>query len=209
MEAAGTVAPVRLAVLASGTGTLLEAILADGLEVVLVVVDRPCRAVEVSEAAGVPVAQLLRDSFGKDFHRPAYTERVIAALEDTDVDLVAIAGFGTVLSPAFVEAFSGRVLNTHPSLLPAFPGAHAPADAIAHGAKVTGVTVHFVDATLDGGPIIAQRALAIEDGDDAVSLHRRIQRLEHQLLPEVVAQLARGQLLCEGRAVRMVTRDAE
>jgi phosphoribosylglycinamide formyltransferase-1 len=123
--------------------------------------------------------------------------------------LIVLAGFMRILTSRFTDRFPLRIINTHPSLLPAFPGANAPGDALAHGAKVTGVTVHFVDATLDGGPIIAQRALAIEDADDATSLQRRIQGLEHRLLPEVVAQLARGQLLCEGRVVRMVTRDAE
>jgi phosphoribosylglycinamide formyltransferase-1 len=191
MGAAGTVAPVRLAVLASGTGTLLEAILADGLEVVLVVVDRPCRAVEVAEAAGVPVAQLLRDSFGKDFDRPAYTERVIAALEDTDVDLVAIAGFGTVLSPAFVEAFSGRVLNTHPSLLPAFPGWKAVEAALEAGAEVTGCTVHVVTAEVDAGPIVAQQAVAVEPGDTVETLHERIKVVERSLYPRTIRSFAK------------------
>jgi phosphoribosylglycinamide formyltransferase-1 len=181
---------VRLAVLASGTGTLLEAILADGLDVVLVAVDRPCRAVEVAEAAGVPVAQLLRDSFGKDFDRPAYTERVIAALQEADVDLIAIAGFGTILSPAFVEAFPGQVLNTHPSLLPAFPGWKAVEAALDAGAEVTGCTVHVVTADVDAGPIVAQEAVAVEPGDTVEALHERIKVVERSLYPRTIRSFA-------------------
>jgi phosphoribosylglycinamide formyltransferase-1 len=181
---------VRLAVLASGTGTLLEAILADGLDVVLVAVDRPCRAVEVAEAAGVPVAHLLRDSFGKDFDRPAYTERVIAALQEADVDLVAIAGFGTILSPAFVEAFPGRVLNTHPSLLPTFPGWKAVEAALEAGAEVTGCTVHVVTADVDAGPIVAQEAVVVEPGDTVEALHERIKVVERSLYPRTIRSFA-------------------
>jgi phosphoribosylglycinamide formyltransferase 1 len=181
---------VRLAVLASGTGTLLEAILADGLDVVLVVVDRPCRAVEVAERAGVPVATVLRDSFGKDFDRPAYTERVIAALREADVDLVAIAGFGTVLSPAFVEAFPGRVLNTHPSLLPAFPGWRAVEAALEAGVEVTGCTVHVVTAEVDAGPVLAQEPVPVEPGDTVATLHERIKVVERTLYPRTIREYA-------------------
>ena len=182
---------MRLAVLASGTGTLLEAILADGLDVALVVVDRPCRATEVAEAAGVPVAQLLRDSFGKDFDRAAYTERVVAALQEADVDLVAIAGFGTILSPAFVEAFPGRVLNTHPSLLPAFPGWKAVEAALEAGAEVTGCTVHVVTADVDAGPIVAQEPVAVEPGDTVETLHERIKVVERTLYPRTIRAYAK------------------
>ena len=181
---------MRLAVLASGTGTLLEAILADGLDVVLVIVDRPCRAVDVAEEAGVPVAQLLRDSFGRDFDRPAYTERVVGALKDADVDLVAIAGFGTVLSPAFVEAFPGQVLNTHPSLLPAFPGWKAVEAALEAGAEVTGCTVHVVTAEVDAGPIVAQEAVGVEPGDTVETLHERIKVVERSLYPRTIRTFA-------------------
>jgi phosphoribosylglycinamide formyltransferase-1 len=147
--------------------------------------------VEVAEAAGVPVAQLLRDSFGKDFDRPAYTERVIAALEDADVDLVAIAGFGTVLSPPFVEALPGRVLNTHPSLLPAFPGWKAVEAALEAGAEVTGCTVHVVTAEVDAGPIVAQEAVAVEPGDTVETLHERIKVVERSLYPRTIRSFAK------------------
>jgi phosphoribosylglycinamide formyltransferase 1 len=182
---------VRLAVLASGTGTLLEAMLADGLEIVLVVVDRPCRAAEVAEAAGVPVARVVRDSFGPDFDRPAYTERVVSALQQSEVDLVAIAGFGTVLSERFVDAYPGRVLNTHPSLLPAFPGWRAVEAALEAGAEVTGCTVHVVTAEVDAGPVLAQEAVAVEPGDTVESLHERIKVVERSLYPRTIRDYAK------------------
>ena len=107
-----------------------------------------------------------------------------------------------VLTEAFVDAFPRRIVNTHPSLLPAFPGRDAVPQALAYGVKLTGVTIHFVDASLDGGPIIAQEPVPILDGDDAPAVHQRIQRIEHRLLPEVVRRLAAGELSCQGRVVR-------
>lgn len=205
---------MRIAVLVSGNGSNLQALLeaqargelAPG-QIALVVSNRPgAFALERAAQFGVPARTVDHKAYPT---REAFEDAVLAALDEHGAEAVVLAGFMRILTARFTERYPLRILNTHPSLLPAFPGAHAPADALAHGAKVTGVTVHFVDATLDGGPIIAQRALAIEDSDDATSLHRRIQRLEHQLLPEVVAQLARGRLLCEGRVVRMVSRSAE
>lgn len=205
---------MRIAVLVSGNGSNLQALLeaqargelAPG-QIALVVSNRPgAFALERAAGFGVPALTVDHKAYPT---REAFEDAVLAALDEHRVEAIVLAGFMRILTARFTDRYPLRILNTHPSLLPAFPGAHAPADALAHGAKVTGVTVHFVDATLDGGPIIAQRAIAIEDSDDATSLHRRIQRLEHQLLPEVVAQLARGRLLCEGRVVRMVSRSAE
>jgi phosphoribosylglycinamide formyltransferase-1 len=113
-----------------------------------------------------------------------------------------LAGFMRVLTAGFVDRYPLRIVNTHPSLLPAFPGLDAAAQAIAHGVKLSGVTIHFVDASLDGGPIIAQAAVPVVDGDDARTLHARIQGEEHRLLPIVVRSLAAGQLSCQGRLVR-------
>ena len=205
---------MRIAVLVSGNGSNLQALLeaqARGElgpgQIALVVSNRPgAFALERAAGFGVPALTVDHKAYPT---REAFEDAVLAALDEHRVEAIVLAGFMRILTARFTDRYPLRILNTHPSLLPAFPGAHAPAVALAHGAKVTGVTVHFVDATLDGGPIIAQRALAIEDSDDATSLHRRIQRLEHQLLPEVVAQLARGRLLCEGRVVRMVSRSAE
>jgi phosphoribosylglycinamide formyltransferase 1 len=205
---------MRVAVLVSGNGSNLQALLEAEARgelspavISLVVSNRPgVKALERAAAFGKPAVVVDHKAYEG---RSQFEEAMLAVLDEHGAQAIVLAGFMRILTAAFTERFPLRILNTHPSLLPAFPGAHAPADALAHGAKITGVTVHFVDASLDGGPIIAQRALAIEDGDDATSLHQRIQRLEHKLLPEVVAQLARGQLLCEGRVVRRVTRDAE
>src|SRR5262245_55823346 len=132
-----------LAVLASGVGTLLEAMLATGLEPAVVVADRPCRALEVADGAGVPAVLVRRQSFGPSFDRAGYTDRVVATLADHGVGTVAMAGFMTVFTEALFVAHPGRVLNSHPSLLPAFPGAQAVADALAAGVDVTGCTVHI------------------------------------------------------------------
>ncbi|MBK7534596.1 MAG: phosphoribosylglycinamide formyltransferase [Myxococcales bacterium] len=205
---------MRFAVLVSGSGSNLLALLEAERSGALA----PAQiAVVVSNRPGV-LALERAATFGKPAHvvdHRAYSDRLgferalLDLLQLHQVEAVVLAGFMRVLTAQFTDRFPLRIVNTHPSLLPAFPGAHATADAVAHGVKVSGVTVHFVDATLDGGPIIAQRTVPVEDGDDATSLHRRIQRVEHQLLPEVVAQLARGQLLCEGRVVRQVHHDAQ
>lgn len=204
---------MRLAVLVSGSGSnllaLLEAERAGALspgQVAVVVSNRPgVLALERAAAFGKPALVVDHRAFPS---RQDFELELLRVLDEHHVEAVILAGFMRVLTATFTERYPQRILNTHPSLLPAFPGAHAPADALAHGAKVSGVTVHFVDATLDGGPIIAQRAVPVEDDDDATSLHRRIQSVEHRLLPEVVAQLARGQLVCEGRKVQ-VKRDAQ
>jgi phosphoribosylglycinamide formyltransferase-1 len=123
-------------------------------------------------------------------------------LDRHGVAAVVLAGFMRVLTAQFIERFPLRIINTHPSLLPAFPGVDAAGQAIAYGVKLAGATVHFVDATVDGGPIIAQAAVPVADDDDARSLHARIQREEHRLLPLVVRRLAAGELSCQGRVVR-------
>lgn len=176
----------RLGVLASGTGTILTAVLEAGIAVEVVVVDRPCRAEKLAADAGIPVATIQRDSFGADFDRPAYTERVIAALAAEDVDTVAMAGFGTILSPRIFEVFAGRVLNTHPALLPAFKGWHAVPAALAAGVKVTGCTVHLATAEVDDGPILAQEAVPVEPGDTEETLHERIKAVERTLYPATI-----------------------
>jgi phosphoribosylglycinamide formyltransferase-1 len=177
--------PARIAVLASGSGTLLDAILADRLPVVAVLTDRHCRALDVAAQRGVPAELVERTDFGGGFDRDAYTERVVKALQAHDVDLVVMAGFGTIV-PRIVEAYPGRVLNTHPALLPAFKGWHAVRDALAAGVKVTGTTVHVVTAEVDAGPILAQRAIDVHDDDTEVTLHERIKQVERLLYPETI-----------------------
>jgi phosphoribosylglycinamide formyltransferase-1 len=176
-------------VLASGSGTILEAILGAGVPVSLVVADRPCRALHVAADAGIDIEELRRPSFGPDFDRAAYTAELVAALRFHGTDWVAMAGFMTVLAPVAFEVFPGRIVNTHPSLLPAFPGAHAVRDALAFGVKVTGCTVHLATPQVDHGPILAQEAVPVVPGDDETSLHERIKAVERALYPRVLLEL--------------------
>jgi phosphoribosylglycinamide formyltransferase-1 len=185
---------VRIAVLASGSGTILEAILDHGIEVVVVVVDRPCRATEVAEVAGVEAVLVERSSFGPDFDRLAYTHRVLDVLAARRVELVAMAGFGTVLDKPVHYAFPGRILNTHPALLPAFPGWHAVEQAVGAGVKVTGCTVHLATLEVDAGPILAQEAVPVLPGDTVERLHERIKRTERRLYPRTIDAFVKGAL---------------
>jgi len=181
-----TVPVMRIGVLASSGGTNLEAILRAGLPVVAVLVDRPCGATSVADAAGVPAELVQRTSFGLDFDRAAYTEEVVDALERHGVELVVMAGFGTILDKQIHDAYPGRILNTHPALLPAFPGWHAVEEALAAGVKVTGCTVHLATLEVDSGPILAQEAVPVLDDDTAETLHQRIKEVEHRLYPETI-----------------------
>lgn len=188
---------IRLAVLVSGSGTLLEAMLAHGTSVSVVASDRPCRGLDVATLAGIPTVLLDRHvfgGFGREFDRDAFSDALADELRG--VDLVAMAGFGTILTTPFHRAFPGRILNTHPSLLPDFKGWHAVRDALAAGAQTTGCTVHVATEALDDGPILAQREVAIQPGDSEESLHERIKEVERSLYPEVldavIAALARG-----------------
>ncbi|MGC1419494.1 MAG: phosphoribosylglycinamide formyltransferase [Acidimicrobiales bacterium] len=183
---------MRLCVLVSGSGTILEAMIEAGLEVALVAADRPCRGLEVARLAGVEALLLDRRDYGgftKDFDRDTYSAALAGALLVRDVDLVAMAGFGTILTDSFHVAFPGRILNTHPSLLPAFKGWHAVAQAIEAGVSESGCTVHVATEALDDGPILAQRRVAVLEGDDEASLHERIKGCERLLYPLVVARV--------------------
>lgn len=182
--------PRRVGVLVSGTGTILEAILAAGLPVAVVAADRPCRGLEVAAEAGIPTELVDRSrfgGFGVGFDREGFTRALVDALRPYAVDLVAMAGFGTVLAASFHDAHPGRVLNTHPSLLPAFPGWHAVEDALAAGVRQTGCTVHVATVALDSGPVLGQEAVPVLDGDDAARLHERIKEVERVLYPRVIA----------------------
>lgn len=176
----------RLGVLASGTGTVLGAILDAGLTVDLVLLDRPCRAAELADRAGVPVEIVERESYGPDFDRVAYTHRVVDALKHHRIDVIAMAGFGTVLGAPVFDVYPGRILNTHPALLPSFKGWHAVRDALDAGVKVTGTTVHIATEEVDTGPILAQEAVRVLDGDDESSLHERIKEVERRLYPATI-----------------------
>jgi len=185
---------VKIGVLASGSGTNLKAILDAGLPVVVVVADRPCRAMEVAEAAGVPVELVERESFGPDFDRIGYTHRVVDALKRHEVDLVPMAGFGTILAQPIHDAYPGRILNTHPALLPAFKGWHAVRDALAAGVEVTGCTVHIATLVVDEGPILAQEEVPVLPGDTEETLHERIKAVERRLYPETIRRVMQGEL---------------
>ena len=177
---------MRIGVLASGGGTNLEAILDAGIPVAVVVVDRPCGATDVADRHEVDWELVQRDSFGKDFDRLAYTDRVVDVLERHGVELVVMAGFMTIFEKPVFDAYEGRILNTHPALLPAFKGAHAVRDALEHGVKVTGCTVHVATMELDDGPILAQEAVPVLPDDTVESLHERIKVVERRLLPETI-----------------------
>ena len=201
MRASGASAPrwygpiVRIGVLASGGGTILEAMLDRSLPVVTVVVDRPCGAVDVAARVGVAARVVERGDFGPDFDRVAYSKQIVDALHQADVDLVAMAGFGTILDEPVFDAFPGRILNTHPALLPSFPGWHGVADALAYGVKVTGCTVHVATLEVDAGPIVAQEAVSVLPGDTVESLHERIKAVERRLYPETLAAVVAGDLV--------------
>ena len=183
----GTVPRVRIAVLASGSGTILDAICERGLPVALVVVDRPCGAVDVAARHGVIAETVERTEFGAAFDRGAYSARLVEVLRAHDTDLVAMAGFGTILAAPVFDAFGGRIVNTHPALLPAFPGWHGVRDALAHGVKVTGCTVHVATEEVDAGPILAQEAVAVRPDDTEATLHERIKAVERRLYPDTLA----------------------
>jgi phosphoribosylglycinamide formyltransferase 1 len=186
------VSRVRLGVLVSGTGTILEALLADDLPVVVVVSDRPCRGLDVAAAHQLATELVDRHhfgGFGKDFDRDAFTRRVVEVLELHDVDLVIMAGFGTVLTQPVHDAYTGRILNTHPALLPAFPGWHAVDDALAAGVSVTGCTVHLATVDMDAGPILAQEEVAVRPDDTAATLHERIKDVERRLYPATIRKV--------------------
>jgi phosphoribosylglycinamide formyltransferase-1 len=180
---------MRIGVLASGSGTILDAILEAAIPVEVVVVDRPCAATEIAAQHGVAAVVVERDSFGPEFDRLAYTERVVDALAAHDVGLVVMAGFMTVLDKPIFDAYEGRVLNTHPALLPSFRGAHAVRDALAFGVKVTGTTVHVATVDVDDGPILAQEAVPVLPGDDETSLHERIKAVERRLYPATIKDI--------------------
>lgn len=186
--------------LVSGSGSNLQALIdaADPeVNIGLVIADRDdIAALDKARAAGIPTQVIRYQDFpGRDEFSSAIVESAAEA------EVLILAGFMRILSPGAVDQFRQRILNIHPSLLPAFPGAHAVAQALAHGVKLTGVTVHFVDAEVDHGPIIAQREVPVESGDDEASLHARIQSVEHRLYPEVVSAFVRGKIKVSGREV--------
>jgi phosphoribosylglycinamide formyltransferase-1 len=192
----------RIAVLVSGSGTNLQALLDHpvcGPRIALVLSDRPrVKALERAESHGVESAVL----DPKDFDGRASFDRAVAdLLRDRGVDVVVTAGYMRLLGPAVLEAYGGRWLNVHPSLLPAFPGMRGVADALDYGVRVTGVTVFLVDEGMDTGPVVSQEAIEVHEDDDWDSLEARVHEVEHRLLPAATAALVEGRIRVDGRKV--------
>lgn len=179
----------KLAVLVSGRGSILEAIVDDGVAVSLVLADRPCRGLEIAAAAGIPTLLLTRRSYGATFDRQAYSQEVVAALQTHGIDLVAMAGFMTILAEPVFTQYDGRIINTHPSLLPLFRGEHAVKDTLAAGATESGCTIHIATLALDDGPILAQATVPVLRDDTVASLHERIKQVERQVYPRTIRAL--------------------
>ena len=195
-----------VAVLVSGSGSNLQALLDAsatdpdfGARIVAVISDRAgVGALERATRAGVP-AEVVR--WGEFSDREAFSVAVCDTAERHGAEALILAGFMRILSPSAIDRYPNRIINIHPALLPAFPGPHAVPAALAHGVKVSGVTVHFVDDEVDHGPIIAQRTVPVQPGDTEETLHARIQKEEHSLFPEVVKAFAAGSLRVDGRRV--------
>lgn len=197
---------IRVGVLASGRGTDFQS-LVDArdrgeldIELAILICNVPGMPVlERARKARVPSAVVDHRPFGKD--RESFERELVKLLQDARVDLVVHAGFMRIVTAFYVNAFRGRIINIHPSLLPAFPGAHAQRDALAAGVKVSGCTIHFVDESVDGGPIIVQKAVAVKEGDTEETLAARILEQEHVFLPLAVRLFAEGRLKIDGRRV--------
>ncbi|MYC76825.1 phosphoribosylglycinamide formyltransferase [Candidatus Poribacteria bacterium] len=197
---------MNIAVLVSGSGTNLQTLIeqlhqdeTSGINIAVVLSDRrKAYALTRAKRAGIPTHVVRTQDFTNRLDFDAEISRVI---EQHAIELIALAGFMKVFQPPFVQKYRNRIINVHPTLLPAFPGAHPVADTLAYGVKIAGVTVHFVDEDVDSGPIIAQSAVPVLDTDDEESLHNRIQVEEHKLYPEVIKWYAQGKLKIEGRKV--------
>jgi phosphoribosylglycinamide formyltransferase 1 len=198
---------LRVGVLLSGGGTNLQAILdgaGDEYEVVVVISDTAeAFGLDRARRAGVPAVVVDWTAFGKE-RRAAFSEAVARVLLEHKAELACSAGFMRILSAEFHRVFGGASMNSHPALLPSFPGAHGVRDALAWGVKVTGATIHFLTDDLDAGPIILQEAVAVEPGDIEETLHERIKAVEHRLYPQAIRLFARGRLKIEGRIVHVL-----
>ena len=197
---------MKIAVLVSGSGTNLQTLIeklhqdeASGIEIAVVISDRQkAYALTRAERANIPAHVVKTRDFENRLDFDAEISRLI---EHHAAELVVLAGFMKLFQPPFVRKYKNRIINVHPTLLPAFPGAHPVADTLAYGVKFTGVTVHFVDEGVDTGPIIAQSVVPVLDTDDEECLHNRIQVEEHRLYPQVIKWYAQGRLKVEGRKV--------
>ena len=192
----------NLGVLISGRGTnlqsIIDAVAGGRLEAsIAVVISNRADAAGLERASRAGIETLVLDHRGQS--REAYDARLIQELRARSVDLVCLAGFMRILSPAFIQAFANRILNIHPSLLPAFPGVNPPYQAWEHGVKISGATVHLVDESLDGGPIVRQEAIAVQPADTPESLAARILEIEHRIYPAAIGDVLKGRWRIEGR----------
>lgn len=201
-----SVKKLKIAVLVSGSGTNLQTLIeqlhqdeTSGIDIAVVISDRR-KAYALTRAAsvGIPTHVVRTQDFE---NRVDFDAEISKLIEHHAAELIVLAGFMKLFQPLFVRKYQNRIINVHPTLLPAFPGAHPVADTLAYGVKIAGVTVHFVDEGVDSGPIIAQAAVPVLDTDDEESLHNRIQIEEHKLYPKVIKWYAEGRLKVKGRKV--------
>jgi formyltetrahydrofolate-dependent phosphoribosylglycinamide formyltransferase len=192
---------MKLAVMASGTGSILESILLQGVLVELVVADRPCKAIDIASVMGSPTVIVDRRSFGykpwaaENWEREGFTRAIRRELDEHGIELVAMAGFMTILHPSFFDEFDGWILNIHPSMLPRFKGEHAVRDALQAGVPVTGTTIHISTEELDDHRyIVTQQAVPVHDDDTEDTLHERIKKVERELYPQVLRDILTGQI---------------
>jgi phosphoribosylglycinamide formyltransferase-1 len=205
---------LRIGVLGSGSGTNCEAIMqacesgSVPAQVVVVISDVDgARILDRARKRDIPAAFIGPSRF-KTKLEPELEQRVVDTLRQARVDLVALAGYMRVVKEPLLQAFAGRIINIHPSLLPSFPGLRAWEQAVRHGVKVTGCTVHFVDPGVDTGPIILQEAVPVTAEDTPETVHQKIQVAEHKLYPEAIRLIAEGRLRINGRVVAVVPRSA-
>lgn len=193
---------IRIVVLASGVGSLLQSMLEmldkDKVQIVAVGSDKDCPALERAQKLSIPTFKVPFDAEAKK-DRQGWDARVLESVNSFSPDIVVSAGFMRILGPSFVEAYKNRIINTHPALLPSFPGARAVPDALDYGVKVTGTTVHIVDNGVDTGPILAQQPVAVEDDDTVETLHERIKVVERRLLVDVLHSIADHGIERDGR----------
>ena len=197
---------LKIAVLVSGSGTNLQTLIeqlhqdgTSGIDIAVVISDRKnAYALTRAERAGIPTHVVSTQDYE---NRVDFDAEISRLIEHYAAELIVLAGFMKLFQPPFVQKYQNRIINVHPTLLPAFPGARPVADTLAYGVKIAGVTVHFVDEGVDSGPIIAQAAVPVLDTDDEESLHNRIQVEEHKLYPEVIKWYAQGKLKVKGRKV--------
>lgn len=199
---------LKIAVLVSGRGSNFKAIQEHikagriNAEIALVLSNAPdAPALDIARSEGIPVWAEAHKAYPS---RAAFDAAMLAAMERAGVEAVVLAGYMRLLSPEFIRAYSGKIINIHPSLLPAFPGTRGGPDALAYGVKLTGCTVHFVVEAMDAGPVIIQAAVPVDAADTEDSLMSRIHILEHRIFPQALAWLADGRLVLEGRAVRLL-----